>query len=515
MHRIDTAYATVANLFTEGNPAVGEPATRISDDWLNDLQEELCNVIESAGITLAKGTRTQLLSALTRLTSERVSVKKYGAVAGAESTAAIQAAINDLTSGQTLDLCGSTYYINNTLTIPTSGVRIVNGKLIAAAGANFEYMLFGTGLTDVVIKGVHFDANKANRTAGQNIRFMCAGFALSTDCGFINCTARNARGYGGISAVGLVLSGCVRGFAKNAILIDCGDSGFDADGIFTSGTQNLIANCRAFNCTDTAFVIENSSFSMIAACQSYGCAAGGAVTVAGNDDRRGNAIDGLNIYNWDAPSTGAIQIGTLSGTGNLYDTTLSGVTMSADTGSGYGSGAAIWVRKVGTGKAIGVDLGTLNINGASYGVRVDDGDNVCIASGSIIKGVTSASAYFAGGVDHSVKASHLQGGDYGVLVANAAEVDVFGNTFKGQSVAAIAALNTSVANNFINTFKSLSGVRVSKDAGATVNSMGTLNAQPVLSSNILTNGVAGTLVKKIEIYDQNAVSQGFLYLHNT
>lgn len=64
MHRIDAPGATVGELFTEGNPALGIPATEVSDDWLNDVQEELTTVIEGQGIVLVKGQQDQLNTAL-------------------------------------------------------------------------------------------------------------------------------------------------------------------------------------------------------------------------------------------------------------------------------------------------------------------------------------------------------------------------------------------------------------------------------------------------------------------
>lgn len=67
MHRIDSPGATAGNLFTEGNPSLSIPATEVSDDWLNDVQEELATVIETAGITLQKGTQNQLLNAINAL----------------------------------------------------------------------------------------------------------------------------------------------------------------------------------------------------------------------------------------------------------------------------------------------------------------------------------------------------------------------------------------------------------------------------------------------------------------
>ena len=64
MHRIDAPGATIDNKFTEGNPGLGIPATELSADWLNDVQGEVVTVVESAGITLVKGTITQLRSAI-------------------------------------------------------------------------------------------------------------------------------------------------------------------------------------------------------------------------------------------------------------------------------------------------------------------------------------------------------------------------------------------------------------------------------------------------------------------
>lgn len=63
MHRTD-GDANVGGLFTEGDPAMGQAATQVTDAWLNDVQEEICNVITDAGIALVKGTRTQLRDAI-------------------------------------------------------------------------------------------------------------------------------------------------------------------------------------------------------------------------------------------------------------------------------------------------------------------------------------------------------------------------------------------------------------------------------------------------------------------
>lgn len=67
MHRIDGSGATEANLFTEGDPSGGVPATTVTDDWLNAVQEEVAGVVEGAGLTLNKADNTQLLQALQTL----------------------------------------------------------------------------------------------------------------------------------------------------------------------------------------------------------------------------------------------------------------------------------------------------------------------------------------------------------------------------------------------------------------------------------------------------------------
>jgi len=60
MQRINSA----DNLFHEGNPSTGIKGTKVTDDFLNDVQEEICTVIEAAGIVLAAETRNQLLLAI-------------------------------------------------------------------------------------------------------------------------------------------------------------------------------------------------------------------------------------------------------------------------------------------------------------------------------------------------------------------------------------------------------------------------------------------------------------------
>jgi hypothetical protein len=71
MHRIDHSTA-VAGLFTEGSPGV-TPATVVTDDWLNDVQENIMEVIEYVGITETKGEGSDLLNAILGILAEEAS----------------------------------------------------------------------------------------------------------------------------------------------------------------------------------------------------------------------------------------------------------------------------------------------------------------------------------------------------------------------------------------------------------------------------------------------------------
>lgn len=64
MHRIDGAGATAGNLFTEGDASQGIAPTVVTDDWLNDIQENHIRAAEAMGITPVKGNYDQLAAAI-------------------------------------------------------------------------------------------------------------------------------------------------------------------------------------------------------------------------------------------------------------------------------------------------------------------------------------------------------------------------------------------------------------------------------------------------------------------
>lgn len=85
MKRIDAYGATLDNKFTSGNPVGGVPATRLSADFMNIIQEEIAGVVEAAGLTLDQGTSyesghdtTQLLEAIKSLSTPIGSIQAFG-----------------------------------------------------------------------------------------------------------------------------------------------------------------------------------------------------------------------------------------------------------------------------------------------------------------------------------------------------------------------------------------------------------------------------------------------------
>lgn len=66
MHRIDGPGATTDHKFTDGDPVGAVPATLVTDEWLNAVQEEVSAVIESTGVALNKASSNQLLVAINK-----------------------------------------------------------------------------------------------------------------------------------------------------------------------------------------------------------------------------------------------------------------------------------------------------------------------------------------------------------------------------------------------------------------------------------------------------------------
>lgn len=160
MYRVDNATAITPipapaavgpnpnSFYTKGNPGLGIPATVVDDDALNAMQEEICGVIEGAGIVLDKTKRNQLLAALqgklarNRLTANTTFFVNIGTGNNANSGLAIG------TPWQTLQFAWDTLVSSYDLNGFVATIQLADGA-------------YGTG----VFKGMPPGANKAGGTA--------------------------------------------------------------------------------------------------------------------------------------------------------------------------------------------------------------------------------------------------------------------------------------------------------------------------------------------------------------
>lgn len=67
MHRIDVPSATAENKFTDGSPSGGVPATTVTADWLNDMQENLMAILDQEGVIPVKGRALDLFDAIVKI----------------------------------------------------------------------------------------------------------------------------------------------------------------------------------------------------------------------------------------------------------------------------------------------------------------------------------------------------------------------------------------------------------------------------------------------------------------
>lgn len=307
-----------------------------------------------------------------------------------DDTAAIQAAINSLPQYGTLNFAAGTYVISSTLTIGTNNITLQgNATIIAKANVQFEYMLSTASINNLTIKDLEFDVNQANRVSGQTVRF--AGLSINGNFNTItNIVVSNTLGYNSVPAAAIGVIGN-NNLIQGCQVINCGGtSGTNAsDGIYTGGNQTIISNCIATNCTDTAFVLENSNYGLITGCTAYDCSCGAGISTYTATTNTGNVINGLTVKNWNATNTGGVSIGVVTPVaGTLYDTIVSNVVMSADVGSGYGTGSAIKIRNAGVGRVKQITVSNCIVDGASVHGIDCDGDVISV-TGCRVKNVTS------------------------------------------------------------------------------------------------------------------------------
>jgi len=125
MHRIDGPGATVDNKFTDGDPVGGIQATLVTDDWLNDVQENIMAVLVAAAVSPTKGRSADLVDAI-----RSISPGAVGSVRNAKMSLVAASASATFTSDQVVvasSLGGATYRLS-------SFSKIINLATIGAGG---------------------------------------------------------------------------------------------------------------------------------------------------------------------------------------------------------------------------------------------------------------------------------------------------------------------------------------------------------------------------------------------
>lgn len=255
------------------------------------------------------------------------------------------------------------------------GITIIKAK----DATDFQYLLYLSSKSNIVIEGITFDVNQANRsgqltTTGQGIYLLSC-----TDIVLRNVTIKNAIGKGASSGPGFQATTCTRVRLYGCLAKDCGTVGNISDGFYMQGDECEFNGCIADTCLDTGFAMEACNDSGIVGCIAKNCGAGAAIVNNQNTDRKGNFIDGLAVQDWGSGTiTGGVWIGSSGGSGNLVNTQVSGLLMTRTNGGG----PAIRVHSVSTGRTVGLTLDNPRVQhttGASVGTQailVDTADDV-------------------------------------------------------------------------------------------------------------------------------------------
>lgn len=480
------------------------PGATVTSPWLNGVDKVVNGSGTTQGAALvpytpagAGAVATNVGEALNGVPVDVVSAFGADQTGVADSSTAIQNAINS--GAKILSLRAGTYTVGTPITLASN--QTIQGQgaavttIIAKAGINFPYVLYNSGGSGINILDVTVDANQANRSGALTTPALCILLTGVTDCICDRVVVQNSLGTGAASGVGLQIGGASnRVMVQNSKALNCGIAGKPSDGFYCSGSDSLIANCIAYLCTDTAFVLESCSRSGIVGSIADTCNSGGAITNAINTDTYGNYINGLTITNWNAAVTGGIQCGCPlnTSTGVLYDTTISNVVMYANTGGALGNGPAINIRQTGAPMATRMLVSNVNIDGATtQGILATATDLVIV--GSTIKNTQSHCIDILGGTSNLVHGNKLVSGgagSYGVVASNSSSVTVTGNYIPAPPVG-IYASNTSTITEQFNTVTGATVSYITKDAGATLIQSTTVT--PAWGASIVLDASSGDM----------------------
>jgi hypothetical protein len=308
-----------------------------------------------------------------------------------DDTSALQALLDAVVPGATLDLGVRTYIVDAQL----NGRALEKAKLVGQAtliardGTDFEFILDISGTRGVEIEGLTFDANKTGRRRAAG-KLSCLKANATIGCKLTACTFKNSLGITGAkskSSVAVSASGgCQDLLVYGCTVLDCG---LDAntkpsDGIFVRGDRCVVSNCDARNVTDTAFVLEGCNHSQIVNCKGTDCTSVAGMSNDTSQDVEGNAISGITATCNYFGSFGAVVGAMAFGTGKLRLCAIRDITITAAEHT-KGGGPAMYLF----GPVEDVTISNVTIDGTgsagamNHGLAIDDAQNVDITASSI------------------------------------------------------------------------------------------------------------------------------------
>jgi hypothetical protein len=119
--------------FSAGNPSGGVPATYLSQAWCDNIQQEIVNVIEGAGIAVNPGSQTQLFQAIQAI---------YAGASGNDYKASVRAA----TVGANITLAGGAPNTLDGVTLVANDRILVKDQTTASQNGIYYVSTLGTGV---------------------------------------------------------------------------------------------------------------------------------------------------------------------------------------------------------------------------------------------------------------------------------------------------------------------------------------------------------------------------------
>ena len=234
MHRIDGPGATVDNKFTEGDPVGGVQATVVTDDFLNDVQEELVSILVAAGVSPVKGTQDQVLQSIYKLAQNQKSVAFTTAGTAAALTLTPIPAITAYSSPLRFRVKFS-QASNGSGTLNVSGVGAKSLKQYDTAGAKVPAVYAVGQLGDIEYDGADFVLLDQLPASGLliNTKVITVSGTYTKTPGTNKIKVRQVGGGGAGASVPTSGAGiCASGSG--------GASGSEAEAVFVSGFDSVV-----------------------------------------------------------------------------------------------------------------------------------------------------------------------------------------------------------------------------------------------------------------------------------